>query len=62
MGEAEAAVAGEYKISWKASTRSSFSAEKAKEMLTIEQVQACTVSSSVRTLRITKAKAKAAKK
>lgn len=62
MGEAEAAVAGEYKISWKASTRSSFSSDKAKELLTIEQIQACTVSSTVRTMRITKSKPKTTKK
>lgn len=60
MGENEMAIVGSWKVSWKTSTRNTFSAELAKQYLTDEQVKACTQTSSTRTMRVTKAKPKAA--
>ena len=54
MGTAESASCGEYKISWKNSSRKSFSSEKAKELLSIEQIKECTVEAVTRTFRVTK--------
>ncbi len=54
IGSAESASCGDYKISWKSVVRKSFSAEKAKELLNVEQIQACTIESSSRTFRVTK--------
>lgn len=61
LKENENAILGNYKITWKNSTRNTFSAEKAKALLTEEQIAACTVSSTSRTLRITQSKPKAPK-
>lgn len=61
LEENELATAGDYKVSWKTAARSTFSADKAKELLTEEQIQACMVSSNTRTLRISKVKPKAKK-
>lgn len=54
MGSAESGSCGDYKISWKSVARKSFSSEKAKALLTIEQIKECTVESSSRTFRVTK--------
>ena len=56
----EAATCGEYKLSWKTSSRVTFSSDRAKELLNMEQIKSCLVESSVRTFRVTKAKTKAA--
>lgn len=56
MGNNELATVGNFKVSWKTASRSSFSTDKAKEMLTEEQISACTVATSTRTLRISQAK------
>lgn len=61
LKDADSAVLGDYKVSWKNVNRSSFSSEKAKALLTEEQIADCTVSSTSRTLRITKSKPKAEK-
>ena len=59
MADNESAVLdGLYKISWKNSTRTSFSADKAKAFLTEEQITSCTATSTSRTFRVTKAKTK----
>ena len=60
MGENELAIVSNWKVSWKTSNRNTFSSELAKQYLTAEQVQACTQTTSTRTMRITKAKPKAA--
>ena len=54
IGSAETASCGDYKISWKSVARKNFSSEKAKELLSVEQIKACTVESSSRTFRVTK--------
>lgn len=59
MQDNEVACCGEYKVSWKSSSRSTFSADKAKEILSLEEIQSCMVESSVRTFRVTKSKLKA---
>lgn len=59
MGENELAIVQNWKVSWKSSNRNTFSSEIAKQYLTDEQVQACTQTTSTRTMRITKAKPKA---
>lgn len=56
MGSNELATVGNFKISWKTASRSSFSADKAKELLTEDQIAACTVTTSTRTLRISQVK------
>lgn len=56
IGINEMATIGNYRISWKPAARSTFSAEKAKELLTEEQISACTITTSTRTLRISQAK------
>lgn len=56
----EAATCGEYKLSWKTSSRVTFSSDRAKELLNMEQIKSCMVESSVRTFRVTKAKPKSA--
>lgn len=58
MKDSEAACCGEYRVSWKSSSRSTFSSDKAKEILTMEQIKSCMVESSVRTFRVTKSKPK----
>lgn len=58
MQDSEAACCGEYRVSWKSSSRSTFSSDKAKEILTMEQIKSCMVESSVRTFRVTKSKPK----
>ena len=60
MQENELAIVGNWKVTWKSSSRNTFSSEMAKQYLTDEQVQACMQTSSTRTMRITKAKSKAA--
>ena len=60
MGENELAIVSNWKVSWKSSSRNTFSAELAKQYLTDEQVKACMQTSSTRTMRVTKAKPKAA--
>ena len=59
MQDNEVACCGEYKVSWKSSSRTTFSSDKAKELLNMEQIKSCMVESSVRTFRVTKAKPKA---
>ena len=59
MGENELAIVSNWKISWKSSSRNTFSAELAKQYLTDEQVKACMQTSSSRAMRVTKAKPKA---
>ena len=54
MGTAESASCGDFKISWKSSSRKSFSADKAKELLNIEQIKECTVESASRTFRVSR--------
>lgn len=54
MGSAESASCGDFKISWKSVSRKSFSTEKAKEILSIEQIKECTVESASRTFRISR--------
>lgn len=56
----EAATCGEYKLSWKTSSRVTFSSDRAKELLNMEQIKACMVESTVRTFRVSKAKPKTA--
>ena len=58
MQDNEVACCGEYKVSWKSSSRSTFSADKAKEILSLEEIQSCMVESSIRTFRISKTKPK----
>ena len=62
MADNEMAVIGEWKVTWKSSSRSAFSADEAKQYLTQEQIDACTHTSSVRTMRISKNKKKSAAK
>ena len=59
MQDNEVACCGEYKVSWKSSSRTTFSSDKAKELFNMEQIKSCMVESSVRTFRVTKAKPKA---
>ena len=59
MQDNEVACCGEYKVSWKSSSRATFSSDKAKELLNMEQIKSCMVESSVRTFRVTKSKLKA---
>lgn len=61
MGEAESAICGDYKISWKTGSRTSFSADKAKSLLTENQIESCMTSTSTRTLRISNTAKKATK-
>ena len=56
----EAATCGEYKLSWKTSSRVTFSSDRAKELLNMEQIKSCMVESTVRTFRVSKAKPKTA--
>ena len=56
----EAATCGEYKLSWKSSSRVTFSSDRAKELLNMEQIKSCMVESTVRTFRVSKAKPKTA--
>ena len=56
----EAATCGEYKLSWKTSSRVTFSSDRAKELLNMEQIKSCLVESTVRTFRVSKAKPKTA--
>ena len=58
MKDNEKANCGEYNLSWKTSSRSTFSADKAKEILSLEEIQSCMVESSIRTFRISKTKSK----
>ena len=58
MKDNEKANCGEYSLSWKTSSRSTFSADKAKEILSLEEIQSCMVESSIRTFRISKTKPK----
>lgn len=64
LGEAKAngATCGDWKISWKESSRTTFDSTKAKLMLSDKQIAECTSTSTSRTLRISKVKAKTAKK
>lgn len=62
MAENEMGIVGDWKVTWKTSSRSSFSADEAKQYLTPEQIEACTHNSTVRTMRISKNKKKAAAK
>lgn len=55
----EVATCNGYRISWKTSSRTTFSSDKAKVLLNMEQIKSCMVESSVRTFRITKVKPKA---
>ena len=55
----EAATCNGYRISWKTSSRTTFSSDKAKVLLNMEQIKSCMVESSVRTFRVTKVKPKA---
>ena len=57
----EAGTVGNYKVSWKTSSRTSFSADKAKAILTVDQIASCNVTIYTRTLRISKIKPKAKK-
>lgn len=58
MKDNEKANCGEYSLSWKTSSRSTFSADKAKEILSLEEIQSCMVENSIRTFRISKTKPK----
>ena len=62
MTDNEMAVVGDWKVTWKSSSRSAFSGEDAKQYLTQEQIDACTRTSTVRTMRISKNKKKSAAK
>lgn len=56
LAENESASVDGYTITYKTSSRSTFSAEKAKTLLTPEEIESCTQVSSTRTLRISKSK------
>ena len=58
LKDAEFGVIGDFKISWKSSTRKMLSSEKIKTLLNDKQLEECTVSSESRTLRISKLKSK----
>lgn len=64
LGEAKAngATCGDWKISWKESSRSTFDSAVAKSLLSAEQVAQCSKVTTSRTLRISKVKPKATKK
>lgn len=61
MKEAATATAGEWKITYKSSTRSSFDTDLAKSLLSEADVAKCVKTTEVRTLRISKAAAKKGK-
>lgn len=58
MKDCEAGSCGEYKITWKSSSRTSFNIDKAKTFLNNEQIKACMIENTVRILRVSKAKKK----
>lgn len=64
LGESKSnnATCGDWKISWKESSRSTFDSSVAKSILTEEQIAKCTKVTTSRTLRISKSKPKTAKK
>lgn len=62
LGENEVAECGSFKVSWKNTTRNTFDSATAKTMLSEEQIAKCMKTSTSRTFRISKAKAKTTKK
>lgn len=54
----EVATCEGWKVTWKTSTRKSLSSDKVKTLLSKEQLEACTITTSTRTLRITAIKNK----
>ena len=62
MADNEMGIVGDWKVTWKSSSRSTFSSDDAKQYLTQEQIDACTHTSTVRTMRISKSKKKSAAK